>query len=256
MYKKDFKFDFINCLKIENQVNLIAGLTAFFLGAIHALEPGHGKSAIAAYAVGYRSSLRHILVLGLSTALAHTAVILLLAVIFGGVVSAVADERAHQWIEIGSASLILLTGAWLLRRAVSGRKSNKNCADDTTASCNCQNHRQTSEENKPLSFGVVGLLGISSGLIPCPTALAVLLSAMTAGHFFGGLWTVCLFSIGLAATLCTVALAAAFVAKSSVKLGFLQRLNLSRWAGAMPLVSAWIITGSGVFMLFRAVFFS
>lgn len=48
-------------------MNLIAGLTAFFLGALHALEPGHGKSAIAAYAVGYRSSLRHVLVLGLST---------------------------------------------------------------------------------------------------------------------------------------------------------------------------------------------
>lgn len=53
-------------------MNLIAELTAFFLGALHALEPGHGKSAIAAYAVGYRSSLRHILVLGLTTAFAHT----------------------------------------------------------------------------------------------------------------------------------------------------------------------------------------
>ena len=237
-------------------MNFIAGLTAFFLGAIHALEPGHGKSAIAAYAVGYRSTLRHVLVLGLSTALAHTAVILLLAVIFGGVVSAVADERAHRWIEVGSAFLILLTGAWLLRGASKARAGNKNCADEAADVCNCRAHRQTIDEDKPVSFGVVGLLGISSGLIPCPTALAVLLSAMSAGHFFGGLWTVCLFSAGLAATLCAVALLASFVAKSSVKIGFLQRLNLSRWAAAMPLASAWIITGSGAFMLLRAVFFS
>lgn len=237
-------------------MNLIAGLTAFFLGAIHALEPGHGKSAIAAYAVGYRSSLRHVLVLGLSTALAHTAIILLLAAIFGGVISAVADERAHRSIEIGSALLILLTGAWLLRRAFKHRTVNKNCAEDAANSCNCRSHRGMIDEDKPISFGVVGLLGISSGLIPCPTALAVLLSAMSAGHFFGGLWTVCLFSAGLAATLCTVALLAAFVAKSSVKIGFLQRLNFSRWGEAMPLVSAWIITGSGIFMLLRAVFFS
>lgn len=236
-------------------MNLIAGLTAFFLGAIHALEPGHGKSAIAAYAVGYRSSLRHILVLGLSTALAHTVIILLLAAIFGGVASAVADERAHQWIEIGSAFLILLTGAWLLQRAIKRRKSNEDCRNIET-SCNCRSHRETIDENKPISFGVVGLLGISSGLIPCPTALAVLLSAMTAGHFFGGLWTVCLFSIGLAVTLCAVALLAAFVAKSSLKIGFLQHANLPRIATAMPLVSAWLITGSGVFMLFRAVFLS
>ena len=74
-------------------MNLIAGLTAFFLGALHALEPGHGKSAIAAYAVGYRSSFRHILVLGLSTAVAHTATILVLSLILGAAVSAVADQK-------------------------------------------------------------------------------------------------------------------------------------------------------------------
>ena len=161
-------------------MNLIAGLTAFFLGAAHALEPGHGKSAIAAYAVGYRSNFRHILVLGLSTAIAHTAGILVLALILGATVSSVSGENARQWIETGSAALLLTTGAWLLRRAVRNRKRTIDCQSGAEI-CNCHRRRAAViDENKPLSFGVVSLLGISTGLLPCPTALAVLLSSMTA----------------------------------------------------------------------------
>ncbi|MDQ2747570.1 MAG: sulfite exporter TauE/SafE family protein [Acidobacteriota bacterium] len=236
-------------------MNLIAGLTAFFLGAMHALEPGHGKSAIAAYAVGYRSSLRHILLLGLTTAFAHTISILILAAIFGAAIANIADEKAHQWIAVGSSFLILLTGAWLLQRAYRQRKSNENCAE-AESSCNCGTHRAKQDSDKQLSFGVVGLLGISTGLIPCPTALAVLLSAMTAGRFFGGLWTVCLFSAGLALTLCAVALAASLAAKLTLKNQFVNSLNFSRWRVLMPMISACLITGSGLFMLFRAVFYS
>ncbi|MCY7376220.1 MAG: hypothetical protein LH472_09655, partial [Pyrinomonadaceae bacterium] len=55
-----------------------------------------------AYAVGYRSNFRHILVLGLSTAIAHTVTILVLALILGTTVSSIESENAHQWIEVGS----------------------------------------------------------------------------------------------------------------------------------------------------------
>lgn len=236
-------------------MNLIAGLTAFFLGAMHALEPGHGKSAIAAYAVGYRSSLRHILVLGVSTAIAHTVSIFVLAMVLGAAVSTVAGETAHQWIELVSALLLMLTGAWLVRRAFKNQRTGEQCADAET-SCGCRQHQKSSDENKPISFGFVSLLGISGGLIPCPTALAVLLAAMTAGQMSHGLWTVCLFSIGIALTLCTVALLACFIAKSSAKTRFTLPVNLSRLAGFMPIISAFIILGVGFITLFRAIFHS
>lgn len=243
-------------------MNLIAGFTAFFLGAVHALEPGHNKAAIAAFAVGHRSSLRHVLVLGLSTAVAHTATILMLALILGATVSATADSRAHQYIEIGSAVLIIITGAWLLRRAArsASRKTAHSRRDEPphTAECGCHPpHGARRRVEKQFSFGVISLIGISSGLIPCPTALTVLLSAMTAGHLAGGLWTVCLFSTGIALTLCSVALAANFVAGSEhLKTRFARLSKFSGAAKYAPLFAALIIVASGVATLFRALFLS
>jgi len=235
-------------------MNLIAGLTAFFLGAVHALEPGHGKSAIAVYAVGYRSNFRHILVLGLSTAIAHTVTILVLALILGATVSSIESENAHQWIEVGSAVLLLATGAWLWRRAVVSRRTKVDCGDAETG-CNCHRNRSSAvDENKPLSFGLVSLLGISTGLLPCPTALAVLLASMTAGQFTSGLWTVCLFSVGIALTITSVALIACYFADSSLARRFQSSVKNSNLANYLPVLSAWIIIGSGFFTLLRAIY--
>ncbi|MBC7796068.1 MAG: sulfite exporter TauE/SafE family protein [Pyrinomonadaceae bacterium] len=240
-------------------MNSIAGFAAFFLGAMHALEPGHNKAAITAYAVGYDNNLRHVLLLGLLTAITHTATIFALAFIFGATLSASAtDEQTHQYIEIFSASLLLITGAWLLRRAfLQSRKSSE--FHETQTECGChKKHRVASDKEKkqPLSLGVVGLLAISSGLIPCPTALAVLLAAMTEGHFTSGLLTVCLFSFGIGLTLCAVAFLAGIISQSNtLKNRAASFATLSRFAGYAPLISALIITASGFVTLFRAVFY-
>src|SRR5207245_4360713 len=51
----------------------LALLTAAALGAFHALEPGHGKTVVAAYLVGSRGTARHALILGLVVPASHTA---------------------------------------------------------------------------------------------------------------------------------------------------------------------------------------
>lgn len=227
-------------------MNLFAGFTAFFLGALHALEPGHGKSAIAAYAVGYRSNLWHVLVLGLTAALAHTFTILVLALLLGGAVSTVASETTHIYIELLSCFLILGTGIWLWIKT-STLPKNQDCPSNT----NCRCHNTLDNQEKPVSFGAITLLGISIGLLPCPTALAVLLSSMTAGHFVGGMLTVCLFSIGIAITMCIVALTSMILVNSAwaKKLrGFFGESSRFRM---FPLISAGIIIICGVFSLFR-----
>src|SRR3989442_3817568 len=43
------------------------------LGACHALEPGHGKTVVAAYLVGTRGTARHALSLGMNVSTTHTA---------------------------------------------------------------------------------------------------------------------------------------------------------------------------------------
>ena len=37
---------------LTSNMNLIFILSAFFLGALHALEPGHGKSVMAVFVMG------------------------------------------------------------------------------------------------------------------------------------------------------------------------------------------------------------
>lgn len=90
-------------------------------------------------------------------------------------------------------------------------------------------------------------LGISGGLVPCPTALAVLLAAFSAGQFTGilsGLGLVVVFSLGLASVL--IALGLALV----LSVDWLkERANLSEAIG--PLASqagAWIVLVLGIFL--------
>src|SRR5207247_2980681 len=51
---------------------LLSLLIAFGLGAAHALEPGHGKTVVAAYLVGSRGTPKHAVWLGLIVTLTHT----------------------------------------------------------------------------------------------------------------------------------------------------------------------------------------
>src|SRR5205085_5078617 len=46
---------------------------AIVLGAAHALQPGHGKTIVAAYLVGSRGTARHALFLGTTVTATHTA---------------------------------------------------------------------------------------------------------------------------------------------------------------------------------------
>ena len=50
-----------------------AALIAISLGGLHALEPGHGKTIVAAYLVGSKGTARHAVLLGLIVTLSHTA---------------------------------------------------------------------------------------------------------------------------------------------------------------------------------------
>jgi ABC-type nickel/cobalt efflux system permease component RcnA len=55
---------------------LMALAVATGLGAFHALEPGHGKTVVAAYLVGARGTAQHALWLGLIVTATHTAVLM------------------------------------------------------------------------------------------------------------------------------------------------------------------------------------
>ena len=64
--------------------------------------------------------------------------------------------------------------------------------------------------NRP-TLGVLLALGIAGGILPDPTALALLLAALSSGKVLLGLLTVVVFSLGFAATLVVVGIVAAKV---------------------------------------------
>ena len=61
-------------------VNLIYYLSATLLGGFHALEPGHGKTVVAAYLIGTKGRKIDAVLLGLVVTLTHTFSVILLAI--------------------------------------------------------------------------------------------------------------------------------------------------------------------------------
>jgi nickel/cobalt exporter len=117
---------------------------SFFLGALHALEPGHGKTAMFVYLLDGKRSFWHPVVMGLSTAFSHS--ISLFAIAFGvhvlhHLMSGGHNHEAQvssslQWI---SALLVVAVGGFLLVQALRGRKV-RCCGHHHDGACSNPSH--------------------------------------------------------------------------------------------------------------------
>jgi ABC-type nickel/cobalt efflux system permease component RcnA len=84
-------------------------------------------------------------------------------------------------------------------------------------------------------------MGASAGLIPCPSALVVLLGAIAQHQVGLGLLLITAFSVGLAATLSGLGLAVVYAR------GVLGRLNFGGvFVAALPSLSAVVIVAAGL----------
>ena len=91
-------------------------------------------------------------------------------------------------------------------------------------------------------------LGVSGGLVPCPSAMVLLLAAIALNRTAYGMLLVLAFSVGLAATLTAVGLAFLYARD---KLGA-TRVS-PRWRRRLPIVSAGVITAVGIAMCYGAI---
>ena len=95
-------------------------------------------------------------------------------------------------------------------------------------------------------------MGASAGLIPCPSALVVLLAAVAQHQIALGLLLIVAFSLGLATTLSVLGLLVVHARGLVTRAG--SRFSLStQVAAALPAASALIIVGAGVLLTARAV---
>ena len=97
--------------------------TAVLLGALHALEPGHSKTMIAAFIVAVRGTVGQAILLGLSAAVSHTAIVWVLAIAALSLGDALIAEHAEPYIMVASGVIVLAMAAWMAARAHRGGRA-------------------------------------------------------------------------------------------------------------------------------------
>ncbi|MEO7040480.1 MAG: hypothetical protein ABI186_10670, partial [Candidatus Elarobacter sp.] len=102
-------------------VVLGALLLAIALGALHALEPGHGKTLLAVSLVGARATTRQAVVLAAALTVAHTAGVLLLGAVVLAATRWIVPEQIYPWITLGSGLFVTVIGARAVAREVRRR---------------------------------------------------------------------------------------------------------------------------------------
>jgi ABC-type nickel/cobalt efflux system permease component RcnA len=85
-------------------------LVAFFLGAAHAMSPGHGKTIAAAYLVGSRGSAKHAAFLGLTVTISHTFGVFLLLILVLVAREYFFPEQIYPWLGFLSGMMIVIIG--------------------------------------------------------------------------------------------------------------------------------------------------
>jgi ABC-type nickel/cobalt efflux system permease component RcnA len=242
---------------------LMALAVAAGLGAFHALEPGHGKTLVAAYLVGSRGTMKHAFLLGLIVTAAHTAGVYLLGAVTLYASKYVVPERLYPWLGVVSGVMITSLGAALLVRRYRGkdgisRHHHHHHAEHSHGSDHPhrhhehpQNHRAHHHHdlNQQVSLRELLTLGISGGIVPCPAALVVLLSAVSMQRIGFGLLLIVVFSIGLAGVLIAIGLLMVYARD------FMSRFQtngqvITRW---LPLASSTIITLFGFALMIQSV---
>ncbi|MEJ7616169.1 MAG: hypothetical protein WKF30_04180 [Pyrinomonadaceae bacterium] len=175
---------------------LWALLAAAALGALHAFSPGHGKAVVGAYLVGSRGTPRHAAFLGLTVTVTHTLGVFALGLITLFAAQFVLPERLFPILSLVSGALVLLIGSTLfVNRLRTVLRSEAPVAQipeaedhshlDARSSLvhshggRAHSHLPPKSGNSQVTWRSLLALGISGGLLPCPSALVVLLSAIS-----------------------------------------------------------------------------
>jgi len=157
---------------------------SFVLGAVHALEPGHGRTLVAAYLVGAKGTFRHAMILGGTVTFTHTISVFLLGFATLFLTQYVMPQTIVPVLGVISGLMVIGVGVWLLIKQI--RHSHDHDHD---------------HQHHDISMGGLLTLGASGGLVPCPSALVLLLTAISLGHAGKGLLLLVSFSAGLAIVL-------------------------------------------------------
>jgi nickel/cobalt exporter len=253
-------------------------LSSLWIGAVHASTPGHGKTIAAAYIVGARGRPVDAVILGVFVTLSHTTGILLVGVLASLGSVWLIPQRVEAYLALTTGLLVVVLGLWMLwtQRDLlalamgdqsiaaaahgfghahghhhvpsddSGHRPEESMAWHSHGWGTYHSHRLDLVTQQRPKLGVLLALAIVGGILPDPSALAILLAALSSGKVLLGLASVVVFSIGFAATLVVVGLIAAQVGHK-----ILDWLS-SIWAIRAQIATTLLILGMGVLLTVKA----
>jgi nickel/cobalt exporter len=220
---------------------------AFWFGALHALEPGHGKTMVAAYLVGSRGTPKHAMMLGGMVTFTHTISVFVLGIATMFLSRYIMPDKISKVLGVLSGLSIIWIGGMLLWRRARSLKGavrhehhhhehdhdHAHSHDHDHAHSHDHDHAHSHDHDHAhshdhdhgglththdghthshvpegeISVGSLLALGASGGLVPCPSALILLLSAISIGRVGLGMVLLLAFSVGLAIVLMATGMA-------------------------------------------------
>jgi nickel/cobalt transporter (NicO) family protein len=216
---------------------LLSLLIAAFWGAAHALTPGHGKAIVAGYLVGTKGRPADAVLLGAVVTVTHTAGVFALGLVTLLLSQFIVPETLYPWLTLASGLLVVVVGAAVLVSRFRGKEHDHS-----------HDHGAGHHHHHPVDRrGIVGV-GLAAGLLPCPSALVVLLGAIALHRVGFGLALIVAFSLGLAATITAIGLIAVLAKRAFGRMSLNGRL-----IRLLPAASALVIVVVGVVLTIKAI---
>lgn len=253
---------------------------AVLLGALHGLEPGHSKTMMTAFIVAIRGTVWQAFLLGISATISHTAIIWILA--FTGLYysSSLNVAELEPYFQMVTGVVVIGLACWMLYRTrqacLPDRKEAHHHEHDEHGDHGhahegnfAEHHHHEAGDmefgdaherahaaemqkqlvNQQVTTGQIILFGLTGGLLPCPSALAVLLVCLQLKKVTLGFTLVMGFSIGLAITLVTVGTIAAISVKHASK----RFKGFGAFARKIPYVSSAILILIGLLVAMQGL---
>lgn len=134
----------------------------FVLGLLHAFEPGHGKSLLAAFSLR-KTNLKVFTSLIMSLFVSHFLMLGLFAAGLQTLSSSHLVEDYSKYLQLISPLLVIAFGGYLYINSKKHRQ--------TSIGCSCGHHT----DNTISDAKTASITGLITGIMPCPTAVAPLI---------------------------------------------------------------------------------
>jgi nickel/cobalt transporter (NicO) family protein len=187
---------------------------------------------VTAYLIGKKGTARDAAALGAIVTVTHTVGVFALGLVTLALSQWIVPDRLYPWINLTAGLLVVSIGLTVLRARFG----------------HALQHRHDHHHEHELSRRGLLAVGVSGGLLPCPSALVVLLAAISLHRLAFGLVLIVAFSLGLALSITGLGLAAILA-----KRAFSSRSIDGLLVRALPAVSALVILAAGVAMTVRAL---